>query len=394
MSILEQPISQRDILNAYVEDGRLSRKTTTRNGVDYEIYCYSKLAFFAFNWDVILISHRGKIYRSDTFQPINNPIPKIFNIDEQPESSLERLEQLLKEESYEILDKVNGHLVIVSPDASTQFKNVLVSTKGSFEGFAEQDEDLLHRMGVLRSIKHHSLNYTLMFECLAEYDKHLWYDEQKERYGGEDTMVLLAGVDNNTGEEFTYEQLKQIAFTIGSPLTAKYAHLEGTDVNKWFEHKGIEGYVVHFPAIGQRIKVKTKEYTTLRYMKEITSEKLVNFLYNSQMFNMYLEFDEEMYPILEALKRDMKNFLFFEVTRAKCPDDMTNKPAIAADKELNTIQKAYFLSDKSESYIDGMIERKGFRKSFKEFGHYPETEAAILKMFGEIKALLDESIQA
>jgi hypothetical protein len=390
----QEVISQRDILNAYVEDGRLSRKTTTRNGVDYEIYCYTKLAFFAFNWDEILISHRGKVYRSDTFQPINNPIPKIFNIGEQPESSMERLEQLLEEEPYEILDKVNGHLVIVSPDASTQFKNVLVSTKGSFEGFVEKDEDLLHRMGVLRQIKHHSLNYTLMFECLAEYDKHLWYEEQKARYGGEDTMVLLAGVDNNTGEECTYDQLLTISWIIGSRLATKYPHLEGTDVNKWFEHKGIEGYVVHFPAIGQRIKVKTKEYTTLRYLKEISSEKLVNFLYNSQMFNMYLEFDEEMYPILEALKEDMRNFLFFEVTRAPRPDSMTDKAAIAANKDLNAIQKAYFLGDKSESYMEGMMDRKGFRKAFKEFGIYPETEKAIKKMFGEVKALLDGSIQA
>lgn len=380
-----------NLLSSYVESNGLSRKSTSKNGVNYDLYCYTKEAFFAREWDEILISHRGKIYNADTGHVVNNPIPKIFNLNEHETSSFENLERLLASEPYEILDKVNGHLVIVSPDASTQFKNILVSTKGSFEEMAKKDEDLLHLMGVIRFIKHLSLNYTMMFECLAEYDKHLWYEEQKARYGGDDTMVLLAAVDNNTGEELNYEQLRQLSWMIAAPLVTRHEHLKGTDVNSWFEHKGIEGYVIHFPESKVRIKVKTNEYVALRYLKEITTEKLVTSLYNSQMFNLYLELDEELYPLLEALKRDQRAFLDLEVS--KIPADFTtDRTEIAESKFLNKIQKAWLLGHKTPEYIEGMMDRKGFRKSFKEYGKFPETDSAIKKMFSDKFALLGATL--
>lgn len=382
----------KELLSSYVESNGLSRRSTSKNGVNYDLYCYTKEAFFSREWDEILISHRGKIYNADTGYVVNNPIPKIFNLNEHETSSFENLERLLASEPYEILDKVNGHLVIVSPDASTQFKNVLVSTKGSFEEMAKKDEELLHDMGVIRDIQHHSLNYTFMFECLAYYDKHLWYEEQKERYCGGDTMVLLAAVDNNTGEELNYDQLKQLSWMVGAPLVTRYEHLKGTDVNGWFKHKGIEGYVIHFPESKVRIKVKTDEYIALRYLKEITTEKLVTSLYNSQMFNLYLELDEELYPLLEALKRDQWAFLDLEVS--KIPDDVTtDRIEIAESKVLNKIQKAWLLGQGTQEYIEGMINRKGFRKSFKEHGSYPETDAAIKKMFSDKVALLGATLE-
>lgn len=380
-----------NLLSPYVESNGLSRKSISKNGVNYDLYCYTKEAFFARNWDEVLISHRGKIYNSDTGHVVNNPIPKIFNLNEHETSSFENLERLLASEPYEILDKVNGHLVIVSPDASTKFKNILVSTKGSFEEMAKKDEDLLHYMGVIRDIKHHSLNYTFMFECLADYDKHLWYEEQRTRYGGYDTMVLLAAVDNNTGEELNYDQLRQLSWMVGAPLVTRYEHLKGTDVNSWFKHKGIEGYVIHFPESKVRIKVKTDEYIALRYLKEITTEKLVTSLYNSQMFNLYLELDEELYPLLEALKRDQRAFLYLEVS--KIPAEFTtDRTEIAESKFLNKIQKAWLLGHKTPEYIEGMMDRKGFRKSFKEYGKFPETDSAIKKMFSDKFALLGATL--
>lgn len=381
-----------NLLASYVESNGLSRKSISKNGVNYDLYCYTKEAFFARNWDGVLISHRGKIYNSDTGHVVNNPIPKIFNMNEHETSSFENLERLLASEPYEILDKVNGHLVIVSPDASTQFKNILVSTKGSFEELAKKDEDLLHLMGVIRYVKHLSLNYTMMFECLAEYDKHLWYEEQKARYGGDDTMVLLAAVDNNTGKELNYDQLRQLSWMVGAPLVTRYEHLKGTDVNSWFAHKGIEGYVIHFPESKVRIKIKTNEYIALRYLKEITTEKLVTSLYNSQMFNLYLELDEELYPLLEALKRDQRAFLDLEVS--KIPADFTtDRTEIAESESLNKIQKAWLLGLQTPEYIEGMMDRKGFRKSFKEHGTFPETDAAIKKMFSDKVALLGATLE-
>jgi hypothetical protein len=110
------------------------------------------------------------------------------------------------------------------------------------------------------------------------------------------------------------------------------------------------------------------------------------------MFNLYLELDEELYPLLEALKRDQRAFLDLEVS--KIPADVsTDRTEIAESKSLNKIQKAWLLGHQTPEYIEGMMDRKGFRKSFKEFGKFPETDAAIKKMFSDKVALLGATLE-
>lgn len=390
----------KEILRKYVEEGRLSERVITKKGVTYSIFCYTKMAFFAFEWDDILISHRGKIYRHEEngdLTAINNPIPKIFNLDEHESSTFDSLERRMATMDYEVLDKVNGHLVIVSPDF--QKGNVLVSTKGSFEGLAEQDYNFIFmKTGIIDRIRRDTLNYTFMFEALVDYDKHLWYDEQKQRYGGEDNMILLAATDNNTGQELCYQALEQMAWVLGCEVAKRFPILNGTDVNNWFLHKGIEGYVVHFPEDRSRIKVKTKEYTTLRYIKDITPEKLVNALYNSGWENLYKDYDEELYPILDALKIDVKFYyceLTYDVYAKK--DNYADRKEVAADKTLSVQEKAFLFS-----YLNGMsledivctaIKSKAIRELFKNEGRTFFCEKKIRKFFSEQKALLDGDVQ-
>ena len=389
----------KEILDQYVAEGRLNKRSINKNGITYQILCYSKQAFFAFDWDDVLISHRGKIYRDDGMVPINRPIPKIFNLGEHEGSTLERLEELMATQHYEVLDKVNGHLVIVSPDASTSFKNILVSTKGSFEGLAEEDYKFLFmKTKVIDEIRRLSLNYTFMFEALVDYDKHLWYDEQKARYGGHDNMILLAATDNNTGRELNYAQLKQMAFVLKVPVCTRHDLLVGTDVNKWFEHKGIEGYVVHFPELNHRIKVKTKEYTTLRYFKDMDPAKLVNALYNTGWENLYTEHDEEMYPILDALKDDARVYLFDAHLGGVMNFDPVGKTRkdIASVAHYSAFQRSYLFSwlngvGETET-IERIINSKSFREEFKLSGEFAQTSAAIENMFKEQVALLAEEV--
>lgn len=390
----------KEIMRKYVEEGRLSERVITKKGVTYSIFCYTKMAFFAFEWDDILISHRGKIYRHEEngdLTPINNPIPKIFNLDEHESSTFDSLERRMETMDYEVLDKVNGHLVIVSPDF--QKGNILVSTKGSFEGLAEQDYNFIFmKTGIIDRIRRDTLNYTFMFEALVDYDKHLWYDEQKQRYGGRDNMILLAATDNNTSQELCYQALEQMAWVLGCQVAKRFPVLNGTDVNNWFLHKGIEGYVVHFPEDRSRIKVKTKEYTTLRYIKDITPEKLVNALYNSGWENLYKDYDEELYPILDALKIDVKfyydNLIFTVDLNQK---HYQNRKQIAEDDNLTIHQKSFLFSRlngvSTEDIICKAIETKSIRELFKKEGLTFFCEKQISLFFSEQKALLDGDVQ-
>lgn len=390
----------KEILRKYVEEGRLSERVITKKGVTYSIFCYTKMAFFAFDWDDILISHRGKIYRHEEngdLTAINNPIPKIFNLDEHESSTFDSLERRMATMDYEVLDKVNGHLVIVSPDF--QKGNILVSTKGSFEGLAEQDYNFIFmKTGIIDRIRRDTLNYTFMFEALVDYDKHLWYDEQKQRYGGEDNMILLAATDNNTGQELCYQALEQMAWVLGCQVAKRFPILNGTDVNNWFLHKGIEGYVVHFPEDRSRIKVKTKEYTTLRYIKDITPEKLVNALYNSGWENLYKDYDEELYPILDALKWDVNTFYLGLIDKVFGKEKQyKTRKEVSADQNLSVHEKSYLFSTlngaEPKDIFSKAVESKSVRELFKAQGSTLSCEKQISLFFSEQKALLDGDVQ-
>lgn len=376
-------------LNEYVDAKRLSVRKKIMNGHEYSLYCYTKDQFFNHEWDSITIEHRGKIYDQDG-KSINNPFKKIFNLNEHESTHIDQVMKTINNHDFEVLDKVNGHLTILSYDVLRD--NVFVTTKGSFDGeLAENDEKVLTELGVIHKIKHYKANLTLMFECLADYDKHLWFEEARKVYNvNHNTMILLGAIDNNTQSSLNHYELTALGSSLNVPVVRRFRELESktVDIDELFKHKLTEGYVFHFPDINFRFKVKTTEYVTLRYMKEVTAEKLVNILYNSGRDNMYAQFDEELYPILDAVMYDLEQFYFehcvnrFKLNALKAHEWTARE--IATSSALNPFERVYLF----RSNVD--LTAKSLRSAFKASKRFHATEHAIKCFFD--KTLYDLNI--
>jgi hypothetical protein len=288
-----------DELQARIKDRRMSCKSKTVNGNKYNILCYTKNQFFNHSWDKLAITHRGKIYDQDG-NAINHPMDKVFNIDEQETTSFFSVLSRMNHEQFEVLDKMNGHLVIVSNDPKNNV--VLTSTKGSFQGMAEQDEEILVKSGAYRVIKRMNRGMTHMFECIADYDPHLHLTAQKKKYClTSDALVLIAATDAD-GRSLNYQELQTEAFILGVPIV-KCINVSNPKefLDAAYGHTGIEGYVIHFPNSGFRVKLKTDEYLRLRYLKELTPKRILNIFRKGGVEALYNQYDEELYPAIDRV---------------------------------------------------------------------------------------------
>jgi DNA-dependent RNA polymerase auxiliary subunit epsilon len=302
-----------NIHQSYIDLKRINIAKKSFKGNEYSLACYTKKMFYSFDWDNTTIKNRGIIYDQEGNQ-INRPFEKIFNLDETPNTETTVINELMASgESYEILDKVNGHLIIVSYDIKNDV--LFMTTKGSFDHeFAEAVKEWSFKdNNVEKRIRHAKYNITFLFEVLAEYDKHLMYEKQIEQYsfGKPNVMVLLGAINNETGESYNHSELESFGFEFSVPTVKRFHFLEESvkDVSTLLDKTGIEGYIIHFPHIGFRVKVKTREYIKLRYQKKLQPENLVKTFVKSGFQGLYRKLDEEIYPLIEALEEDFLDFL-------------------------------------------------------------------------------------
>lgn len=278
----------------------------TQDSDGHRLFCYTKSCFFGKDtWNEITKSHRGQLYYEN--KPANKPFKKIFNVDEVPETDHDLVCERMKKEAYEILDKANGHLFIVSMFKDSKGEqHVVFSTKGSLPN---PENDLLNDdikifsslYGDKLDILCNKLPYlTLMFEAIVAHDKHSMYELQVEQYGSENCFVLLGASiglgyehdewtansiqhsEHNTTTlyedpwvEANWETLASLASYISCPVIEKYDEVEGTP-KMWKEHNDREGYVIHFLSNNDRVKIKTTEYWQNRFKKDLTPEVILS----------------------------------------------------------------------------------------------------------------------
>lgn len=364
-------------IQPYIDNNQMSLRVKNVDGVDYGIVCYTKEQFFDHEWDEHTIRHRGVIYREDGLR-VNRPFKKIFNIGENG-ITLESVQERMKNEEFEILDKLNGHLVIVSCDP--QNGNTFVTTKGSMDSeMVDADREVCAKLGIVSAIRWDLYNCTLLFEALVKHDPHLWYEEQQKRYGvTEDTMILIGCIDNIDGHSYSHVVLRSMAAHYGWHVTERYTHLERGQISELYDHKGIEGYVIHFLKTGDRIKVKTTEYVSLHYLKGVNAENFINELYNSGYENMLMNHDEELYPILEAVKADYYDFIENELWGVPYyAKQIKNKKDISALSDITQFQKTWlFAGMPGPEYF---LNSKTTRRAFKDSRAFLRTEAAVKKL--------------
>lgn len=331
---------------ASLGDGSLTVSSKVIDRDRYELFCYSRDTFLTRSWNNVTKHSRGHIFKNGEL--INNPFPKLFNVGEVKETRLETIQKLMETEHYQVYDKANGHLFIatVYHDQRTGKNEFHYTTKGSFSSdMIDSDMALFPKERFENFFEGLEFSLTFLFEPIVEHDKHTMYDVQSEMYG-ENQFVLLAV--RTMDFEVSRQTQELIAIDLGFPIVKMYELDEiGQGLEHWHEHKGIEGYVIHFPALDFRTKVKTTEYWSLRFKKDLTPERCVSHFVNGGTERLKRKLPEEVDDkIVDIVAKEYVDWYYREIVD-KIPADVTkitDKKVVSYIKALSKPQKAYLFA--------------------------------------------------
>jgi RNA ligase len=204
---------------------------------DLFIYNYTAKAQYDRVWNDITLQSRGLILDAD-LNIVARPFKKFFNIEEHPAEEIPGGE-------FEVYEKMDGSLGILY----WQNDEPHIATRGSFiSAQAVQANEILHNK-YRNAFDKLNRNATYLFEIIYPGNK-IVVD-----YGDKADLILLAVIDNDTGEDLPIPD-------IGFPVVKSYSGLNDLAALKSLEEENKEGFVVKFNT-GFRVKVKFSEYLRL-----------------------------------------------------------------------------------------------------------------------------------
>jgi len=232
-----QPI---DIMNHELLRQMLDEKYVTvqkHHNADLFIYNYTARAQYGNIWNEITLQSRGLILDGD-LNIVARPFKKFFNLEE-------HLPEEIPNEPFDVYEKMDGSLGILYWWNDRPY----IATRGSFNS-----NQAVHATEILQTQYPHTFeklnrNATYLFEII--------YPENRIviDYADKDDLILLAVVDNVTGEDLTLPD-------IGFPIVKKYDGINDLQTLKSLNEENKEGFVIRFKG-GLRVKVKFIEYLRL-----------------------------------------------------------------------------------------------------------------------------------
>jgi len=222
-------------LDKRVADGWIN---VTKRG-NLSLYNYSNRCVFERGWDEYTMAARG-IVIDDIGRILARPWPKFFNLGERPDDKLPA-------ETPELSKKYDGSLVIVFWD-DVRWRAV---TRGCWENVQTQyaAKWLEQHDGKLQ------VQFTYLFELVAPWNRIVVHYQR-------DDMILLGMVATDTGEDFSYREVRNEAIRVGlSPVEYEVKPIESLNLEDP-AIKNEEGFVARF-SNGFRVKLKYRQYILL-----------------------------------------------------------------------------------------------------------------------------------
>jgi RNA ligase len=286
-STLEKYISDKLIDRAHHEEFPLA------------LLCYSRKAVYDNVWDSVTTKCRGLIYCTDTMEIIARPFEKFHNYGS---------EQITPEESAfvftagepEIYEKLDGFLCILYEWEGKQY----IASKGSFHSVhAKWATRWLNKRGPISGPK----DSTFVFEDITK-NLRIVVD-----YGAAEELRLLACINNETGEEFNYPELRFIAYMYNLSMAQQFTYTMQevlSDANSG--RQNFEGYVLLWRRPGQtpfRLKVKYLEYLRLHRMVTQVSPKRILEALSQGWDSVLAEYVENSTPEFKKYAEKWKGYL-------------------------------------------------------------------------------------
>ena len=281
--------------NKLIEQGYISKRKHPEFA--YYIYNYTPKTQYSQMWNEDTMRCRGLILDGEG-NVIARPFKKFFNLEEYVENS--HLGKLPEYKSFDAYEKMDGSLGILylRPD-----KELSMATRGSFESEqAKKGEEILNKKYGYgwSGLRVYSKLYTFLFEII--------YPENRivVNYGKSEDIILLAAINNATGEEVSYEDLTIFCDRWKLPLVKKYDFSDIAFVMSCQEPNK-EGFVIKFDK-GLRVKVKFAEYKRLhKILTGVSTKTIWELLRNNQNMSEILEVvPDEFYNWVKDTEKKLK----------------------------------------------------------------------------------------
>ena len=316
------------------------------------ILTYSRTCVFDDVWDDVTCKCRGLIVHNDG-TIISRPFPKFFNIDTsyRPETWVSNLPTTKPH----VQEKLDGSLGILYTYEGVS----AIASKGSFTSdhanwatkwYQEHCKDAQWPAG-----------YTVVFEMICqEVQTHVVY------YDTQDQLVLLALINNETGEEASYENLHYWGTLNEINVVDQYDKTLGTVLNE--DRPNTEGYVISWPQAGREpLKIKIKHESFLALQKIVhtaTPKTILQALYDGR--------ENEIDKWMTTPSNELNQFVrgWFSRFTSTFGAIMVSASEILVNARLRcTTRKEvaeFFLNDENKFYSTvcfAMLDSKDFKKA-------------------------------
>lgn len=255
---------------------------------DLWIYNYSPVVQYEKRWDAVTMQCRGLILDAQ-YNVLARPFQKFFNIEEMPANAI-------PSEPFEVYEKLDGSLGILYWLDNVPF----IATRGSFMSEqAGRGTEMLHNRYANAFANLHR-DRTYLFEIIYPQNKIV------VNYGDRQELVLLAVIDNLTGQDYPLDDYTGLGFSVVKRVTGLSAldKLKSDADNPANDNS--EGYVVRFQS-GLRVKVKFAEYVRLhRIVTGVSNIAIWEYLAQSRDFAEVLDrVPDELYDWVRQVQSDL-----------------------------------------------------------------------------------------
>lgn len=347
-------------------DKRIKFKEEVVNGNKFIIICY--MIADTSLWSVPLaLEARGITFNADTNEIVSRPFEKFFSVNE---NEWTQDHQLPWNDGtyYSVYDKIDGSLVtpVLLIDDS-----IVCKTKKSFHNdIARKATEFVNSSWKMQKFCFDLLDGGLcpIFEYTHP-DHRIVID-----YGKEPTLSLLAIRCMKTGHYHDHEW-----FDVPKPIkVVKDLGYKKVDIERELTLKGKEGFVVYFPQIPLRVKMKSEWYLSLHRIMTVirprdVAEAVVNETIDDLKASIMNDFSSEVdiAPVLEVEKSvvDELNDIRIEVEQTVNDDAGLEQKDFAIKWKSHEYFPLMVAARKGVDIVDSGMLREWFRrKRLKDFG--------------------------
>ena len=312
-------------LQTYIAE-KYIQETAHPNG-ELFIYNYTQNTQYERKWDDLTLNCRGLILDKNQ-NIVARPFVKFFNYGEIGD-------QIIPDEPFEVFEKMDGSLGILYWWKNTPY----IATRGSFMGTQAQFGTKILHEKYAPIFSFLDKNKTYLFEII--------YPENRivVDYGATEDLVLLAIIDNETGEDLPLQD-------IGFQLVKRYDGLKKIEKLKSLEEENREGFVLKFQN-GLRLKVKFEEYLRLhRIITQISTTDIWEHLKDKHPLDEILDrVPDEFY---DWVKKTVANL---QAEYTEIEDYCNANFTVLEDRKSTAI---YFQSLKYPKVLFGMLDKRDY----------------------------------